>query len=56
MNPTLKGCWLIATVLPTDRRQPDFLEGAQLAVCPMFAAAMELRQKEGTAYGGSIIV
>ena len=32
VNPTSKGCLLTATVPLTDRRQPDFLEGAQFAV------------------------
>ncbi|MBX9091985.1 hypothetical protein HCG96_02770 [Bacteroides xylanisolvens] len=46
MNPTSKGCWQTVTALPTDRRQPDFLEGAQFAVYPYVAVALELRQKE----------
>ena len=35
--------------------QPDFLEGAQFAVCPVIASATDFRQKEkGTAYGRSV--
>ena len=37
VNRTSKGCWLTDTAPPTDRGQPDFLEGAQFAVCPMIA-------------------
>ncbi|TGY39016.1 hypothetical protein E5353_05365 [Bacteroides caecimuris] len=55
MNPTSKGCWLTATAPLTDRRQPDFLEGAQFAVCPVIASATDFRQKEkGAAYRRSI--
>ena len=46
---------LAATAPLTDRRQPDFLEGAQFAVCPVIASAMDFRQKEkGTAYRRSV--
>lgn len=46
---------LAATAPLTDRRQPDFLEGAQFAVCPVIASAMDFRQKEkGAAYRRSI--
>ncbi|WP_193759014.1 hypothetical protein [Bacteroides caccae] len=46
MNPTSKGCWLMATAPPTDRRQSDFLEGAQFAVCLIIATAMAHSKKK----------
>ena len=42
----------MATVPLTDKRQSDFLEGAQFAVCPVTAQQwISDKKKKGTAYG-----
>lgn len=37
---------MTATAPPTDRGQPDFLEGAQFAVCPVLRGSNGLTTKK----------